>query len=429
MAQVKCYRAMLEVSESFISHTLILYVMNFPLQLSLGVLEHPCQSECLTIVVEMLRQYSPIWAGMGVLRDITLALCAANQSCKSRGVHCRALPGLLLEIDAGRYLEPSARKNIEMEVTSYAQVGGCFSRSILGCFDIGHSKALRPSGSETEPCPMKIPEILMLSNDMRPDAAYILANSLWFHYHKSPDWAWSIWDNTFAALRVQVNTEAPYDARYASFLLHVDQHLPDGLDEHVARWFQETGKAELISIDSVAWTNLTHTLLHLVVQGVLTTTTILKGLVYPLWSHALASGTAECEVYLRAAHDIFARLVLSGEADWGSDIVELQRVRVRRQDVFCAPHLSLLVGAIPTLVFLEHALHVPPELRTRAVALRDEVCSSVEFRQGIYRDLNAVRDAFDKSLQYDALDESLVEPLMDALRLILNVIRTGMATY
>jgi mediator of RNA polymerase II transcription subunit 12, fungi type len=267
----------------------------------------------------------------------------------------------------------------------------------------------------------------MLSNDARPDAAYILANSLWFHYHKSPDWAWSIWDNTFAALRVQVNAEAPCDARYASFLLHIDQHLPDGLDEHVARWFQEAGKAELISIDSVAWTNLSHTLLHLVVQGVLATTTVLKGLVYPLWNHALASGTEECEVYLRAAQDIFARLVLSGEEDWGNDIVELQRVRVRRQDVFCAPHLSLLVGAIPTLVFLEHAPHVPAELRPRAVELRDAVCSSVEFRQGIYRDLNAVRDAFDKSLQYDALDESLVEPLMDALRLILNVTRTGMA--
>ena len=245
----------------------------------------------------------------------------------------------------------------------------------------------------------------MLSNDSGSDAAYILANSLWFHYHKSPDWAWSIWDNTFAALRVQVNAER--DERYARFLLHIDQHLPSGLDEHVARWFQETGKAELISIDSVAWTSLTHTLLHLVVQGVLATTTILKGLVYPLWSHALTSGTADCEAYLRAAHDIFARLVLSGEEDWGSDIVELQRVRVRRQDVFCAPHLSLLVGAIPTLVFLEHAPHVPAELRPRAAALRDAVCGSVEFRQGIYRDLNAVRDAFDKSLQYDALDESL----------------------
>ena len=68
----------------------------------------------------------------------------------------------------------------------------------------------------------------------RPDAAYILANRLRLHHHRSPDWAWGIWDKTFTALRVQVNAEAPRDARYASFLLHIDQHLPDGLDEHVA---------------------------------------------------------------------------------------------------------------------------------------------------------------------------------------------------
>ena len=75
----------------------------------------------------------------------------------------------------------------------------------------------------------------MFSNDPRPDAAYVLANSLWFHYHKSPNWTWSVWDNTFVALCVQVNTEVLRDPRFASFLLHIDQHLPDGLDEHVAR--------------------------------------------------------------------------------------------------------------------------------------------------------------------------------------------------
>src|ERR1700760_4593567 len=110
--------------------------MVFRLQLSLGVLERPCQSECLTIVAEMLRRYSPIWAGMGVLRDITLALYAANQSCKSRGIHCRALLAFLLEVDAGRYLESSARKNVEMEVASYAQVSSRFFQSNLGCFTL-----------------------------------------------------------------------------------------------------------------------------------------------------------------------------------------------------------------------------------------------------------------------------------------------------
>lgn len=75
----------------------------------------------------MLRRFSPIWAGMGVLRSITFALYAASQSCKARGTHCQALLELLLEMDAGRYLDVPARKSVEVEITNFAQV--CNGRS------------------------------------------------------------------------------------------------------------------------------------------------------------------------------------------------------------------------------------------------------------------------------------------------------------
>jgi hypothetical protein len=75
----------------------------------------------------MLRRFSPIWAGMGVLRVITFALYAASQSCKTRGTRCQALLGLLLEMDGGRYLDVPARKNVEEEITNFAQV--CDGRS------------------------------------------------------------------------------------------------------------------------------------------------------------------------------------------------------------------------------------------------------------------------------------------------------------
>ena len=77
---------------------------------------------------------------------------------------------------------------------------------------------------------------MALSNDTRPNAAYTLANSPWFHHHKLPSWAQGIWDSTFAALHVQANAEAPHDACYASFLLHIDQHLPNGPDKRIAQW-------------------------------------------------------------------------------------------------------------------------------------------------------------------------------------------------
>jgi len=120
-------------------------------------LERPCLSECLTIVVEVLRRYSPIWAGMGVLRDIALALYATYQSCKTRGIHCRSLLGLLLEIDAGRYLEVLARKNVETEVTSYSQVGSHFY-SPLGTFTWIISRLYVPQVARQGHVPRKFPK-------------------------------------------------------------------------------------------------------------------------------------------------------------------------------------------------------------------------------------------------------------------------------
>jgi hypothetical protein len=76
-----------------------------------------------------------------------------------------------------------------------------------------------------------------------------------------------------------------------------------------------------------------------------------------------------------------------------------------------------------------HALQVPVELHPYAIALCDAACSSVELCPRVYWDLNTMCDAFNKSLQHDALDKSPAEPLMDALQLISNVTHTGMGAY
>jgi len=94
---------------------------------------------------------------MGVLRDIALALYATYQSCKTRGIHCRSLLGLLLEIDAGRYLEVLARKNVETEVTSYSQVGNHFSHSPLGCLTWVISRLYVPRVARQGHVPRKFP--------------------------------------------------------------------------------------------------------------------------------------------------------------------------------------------------------------------------------------------------------------------------------
>lgn len=98
----------------------------------------------------------------------------------------------------------------------------------------------------------------------------------------SADWAWKVWDNAVASLR-QVPQMTPdvmdrraCALRYGAFLLHVDQHLPSGLDDHVLRWFLGPGKKEIAGLSVDIWDALTVVLLYLVVHGALKTTTILK---------------------------------------------------------------------------------------------------------------------------------------------------------
>ncbi|KAI0309797.1 hypothetical protein OF83DRAFT_1179208 [Amylostereum chailletii] len=404
MAQVKCYRCMFD--------------------LCMAALEQPCSHDFLTILVETLRRYLDIWASMSVLKKLVDGLYAMHQTCKTTRQHSRALLTLLVEIDANRYLDPAARKGVDNDISLYAQ-------------------ALRPADANPETVPMHIQEILILPNDARPGAASMLANSLWYRYRTAPNWAWRVWDDTFAALRLKLPTTvdittARARARcYAEFLLHVDQHLPAGLDEHIAQWLAGAGIVELVAIDAEAWDCVIIALMYLIVHGALSTTTVLQGLVYPLWeiAHGSPEGVGQAsqssEVYLRAAHDVFARLLLhdacGADGIPPNDRVELQRVRTRRQDAFQGRHISALVASIPTLVFLEHSRRLPKELGHMSGVLRCAVCGVPEFRQAVYRDLNAVRDAFERTLRLDSLEESLVEPLMDALRLILNVARSDTA--
>lgn len=270
----------------------------------------------------------------------------------------------------------------------------------------------------------------------------MLAASLWYRYRPAPTWAWNVWDNTFASLRLKpdmtVNVVSAQDRAfcYADFMLHIDQHLAEGLDPVIANWLVKCGTSELVVIDSEAWDSVIFTLLYLVVHGALTATTVLKHLVYPLWKHALnvfegpePANQQPPEVYLRAAHDVFARLLLNTACTPDgippNTFIDLQRIATRRQDVFREDPLKDLVSQIPTLVFLEKSRGVSTELGELSGTIRGAVCEVPAFRQGVYRDLNAVRDAFERTLELNTLDEILLDHLMDALRLILNVAKTG----
>lgn len=224
-------------------------------------------------------------------------------------------------------------------------------------------------------------------------------------YRTSDDWGFKVWNNTVASLRQvpsiieDADTRQACALRYATFLWKVDQHLQNGLDADILRWLNGSGKAEVIDLSAEVWSMFVAVLLYLSVGGGLQITTVLEGLVYPAWN--MGSTGHLPEHYLAAANSLCFDLLLRedgrGRVLPPTDLFEVQRLRTRRQSVYEEPHFSLLIASIPALISLEINPDVPPNLRIESTGLRFRLCQDPGFRQGAYRDLNVIRDAFDNS--------------------------------
>ncbi|KAJ7690646.1 hypothetical protein B0H17DRAFT_1064288 [Mycena rosella] len=386
------------------------------LELILCVLQHSATVDLLTAVIDTLHRFTCIWTCMNVTGTIVNALFTAHQRWKkTRGGEFRALLNLLVEFDDGRYLDEASRSLVNADISTF-------------------TLALRPYSDRPDPVPDVLPEILLLADDLDGDAPSILASGLWIKYRMSLDWAWKVWDNTVASLRqIPFMTPNPsnrrvWALRYGAFLWHVDQHLPKGLDEEVLQWFLGPGKNEVAALEADAWDVLTVVLLHLSAHGALQTTTILQGLVYPAWQLGASASNAQQghsrEVLLRAVNALFQQLLL--QEDGGSenippvDLLELQRIRTRRQAVYREPHFLLLVSSIPLLVSLESNENLSQDIRKDLALLRLTLSEHDDFRHGAFRNLDAIRETFEHSLQVEEAGENRAKSMVAALRVLLS---------
>ncbi|KAH7888428.1 hypothetical protein F5I97DRAFT_1803562 [Phlebopus sp. FC_14] len=385
------------------------------LELSLSALTQTSHAELVVAVGEVFHRFATIWTSMNCANMITSALYAVHLVWRTRGMQVRCMLSLLVEMDAGRHLDEAARALVAADISSF-------------------SHALAPETAPAEVVPAVLPEILLLAEDPKTDAPSILANSLWYKYRTALDWGWKVWDNTIASLRqvplmtddiVKRHTIA---LRYAQFLLHIDQHLPAGIDNQVLQWFLGTGKGEILALTADTWEVCSVVLLFLCVHNALSSTTILRGLVYPAWS-LCAEATAfqqaqSLTVFVQFANTLYGCLLLGKECQvspiLSPSLLDIQRIHTRRQDTFCDPHFDLLVTEIPTLLLIEFNGCVPCELRDTAKALRVKTCESREFRQAAYRDLDVIRKAFEQPIQLGKIGETMFEPLVGALKVILS---------
>ncbi|TFK74611.1 hypothetical protein BDN72DRAFT_955610 [Pluteus cervinus] len=385
------------------------------LDMTLAVLEHCVTNDLLTAVIETLQRFSTVWACMDAMNRIVPELDNAHQLWRGRGVRSRTLLDLLLEFDNGRYLSDVSRQRV------VADVGGL----VL---------ALQPVIDQPIPVPDILSEIFLLSEDTNPKAPLDLATGLWIKYRSSADWAWKVWDSTFASLRQVPNIIPDAEARrasairYGTFLCHIDQHLPHGMDHEVLQWFEGPGQNDVLSLSAEMWEVLTIVLLHLSIHGALKTTTILRGLVYPAWNLGASTqddqSTPAIETLITASNNLCKFLLLQDVSDqvvnFPLDLLDVQCIRTHRREVFLEPHFSLFVSSIPILILLEHNPHIPEHVRENSSSLRQLLCQDRDCRKGAHRNLVAIQDAFEQSLHVmdqnaDDVSKSIVSGLATLL--------------
>jgi mediator of RNA polymerase II transcription subunit 12 len=93
------------------------------------ILERSTTTAHVMAVLDVLRRHRHIWASMNVTKKITRTLFVAHQVYTARGLHCRPLTALLLDMDNDRNLEPKERNQLIEDITTFSHV--CFPLKIL----------------------------------------------------------------------------------------------------------------------------------------------------------------------------------------------------------------------------------------------------------------------------------------------------------
>lgn len=283
--------------------------------------------------------------------------------------------------------------------------------------------------------PPVLSDVLLLVQNYDPDAPSSLASALWFKYRNTTDWDYVVWDNVMTSLReaplIIVNDEdqRACAVRYAKFLLHIDLHSTNGINENALRWFIKTGFESSRYLPAASWNITSHVFLYLTVHGSLAITTLLQGLIYPSWElAALVADTSQAEdlfALLEAANKLcrlilVERLSASEDGLPPTDLLELQKLKTRRREVYRDGNFIALIQSIPVLVFVEQNEHFSEDLRRGVTELRRSITCKTDFRLGSARHVSTVVDSFSIALNSKAMQEKMHEHLISALRLIFN---------
>lgn len=387
------------------------------LDLSLRLLQKPDVND-VQAIVDTFTRHADVWASMDALSTIGETLFATHSRLKTSQRDSRMILEALSRPEYSKHLSPETKQQIELD-------------------SIAISQGIQMSGPALMPIQPIIQEILDLKDSFSLDEASALAHRLWEQFKHNSGVGQVIWDNVIQGVR-QVEDLSPdhslrveYVRLYSHFLQTFSQLVPlnNTLDSAVHHWFRhENGREEFSEFDANTWMTISLFILEMVLQGCLTTSTVLGNVAYVAWKKAadLEAPSEQAETFLRAANLLTERLLLqdlpSQQAGIPSDsippldLIQVQRYQTQRQKIYTGPGVKSVFKAMRNLVWLELNANLSQDVRDESIRIRMALCQHHQFRTTAFRHLQDLKQLFVRSLS----SEKDVR-LADALRLIVHV--------
>lgn len=369
-------------------------------------------------IVDTFTRHADVWASMDALSTIGETLFATHNRLKSSQQDSRMILEALSRPEYSKHLSPQTKQQVEVDSTALSQ-GIQITGPALG--------AVQPI----------IQEILDLKGAPSLDEASSLAHRLWEQFKHHSGVCQVIWDNAIQGV-CQVEALSPdhslrmeYVRLYSRFIQTFSQLVPlnSTLDSAINHWFRhEDGRREFSEFDANTWMTISLFILEMVLQGCLTTSTILSNVAYVAWKKAadLEAPSEQAETFLRAANLLTERLLLQDMPSQQNgmpsdsipplDLIQVQRYQTQRQKIYTGSGVKSVFGAMRNLVWLELNPNLSQDVREESTRIRMALCQHHQFRTTAFRHLQDLKQLFVRSLS----SEKDVR-LADALRLIVHV--------
>lgn len=377
---------------------------------------------------------------MGALASLASALMIAYEGLSTTGTNDRRLVALLRRLAAAGHLEAGALAQLEEGFQALVLVSSAehtsLSTRLISALDTQSLSTTRP---QLQPL-TGTQDLQSLLVDSSPQAISSLASTLWYRHHAFDNWGVIIIDSAVLLL-----SQAPVNV-VTSFLRAVKERLPAGLEHDIRRWISTKSAAGLAATFGGALVPSVEALFsELVLDGTITATGVVSGVVLPAWRALLVAATAvpissdlgvSTQVdpgllrALEAISNIFSHLVV-GETSVtlsATDLLLCQRSASRRMSLYTPSSLPDVGRAIAMLVIQQELWtatdHIDKVQETTQLLV--QISSWPAFQMAVARDPETfATSVIDHPLAILPVTPSYRPKLLAALLLILKDGSTG----